>query len=167
MPRLGSLAPLWAAFLFCAVIGVAVGSIGTDLSPTTCRSTSSNYFEGFFFFLYGMMALREDRDVLRFMPHLVVVALGVAFMHFFCIATGFRFRSALVDELYVYYGGVLGNTNELGSIYVMVVPIALSLLIRERLARSLAARDSRGPDRDVRIDGALGEPRAACSSRSR
>lgn len=134
MPRLGVFGPLWIALLFCAAIGGIAGSIGTGLLPNNIDRYQIVFLEGVLFFLFGLVAVRKDSDLVFFLrAQSTWVGLAVALIHFFTIATGFRFRNAISDELGIYYGGVLSNPNALAAYYVMVIPVALSMLVRQRL----------------------------------
>lgn len=135
LPRLGVFAPLWIALLFFAAVGGISGSIGTGLLPNNIDRYQIVFVEGIFFFLFGLVAVRRDTDLLFFLrAQATWVGLAVALIHFFTIATGFRFRNALNDELGIYYGGALSNPNALAAYYVMLIPVALSMLVRQRLS---------------------------------
>ena len=135
IPRLGIFGPLWLALLFFAAIGGAVGSLGTGLLLKNIDGYQVTYFEGFFFFLFGLVALKRDKDVVSFLRiQAVFIGLAVALIHFATTATGFRFRNANVLSSELYYGGVLDNSNALAAYYVMLIPVALSMLVRERLS---------------------------------
>lgn len=135
IPRLGVFGPLWIGLLFFAAIGGIAGSIGTGLLPNNIDRYQIVFLEGILFFLFGLVAVRKDTDLVFFLrTQATWVGLAVALIHFFTIATGFRFRNAISDEFGIYYGGVLGNPNALAAYYVMLIPVALSMLVRQRLS---------------------------------
>ena len=131
LPQLGAHAPLWMGFLFFAATNIVVGSIGTGFWGVNVKHFQIYYLEGILLFAYGLMALRGSPEVIRFSRHLMLIGLAVAAVHVFTAATGFRFRNARA-EAGVYYAGVLDNTNSLGSLYAMWIPVALSILIGRR-----------------------------------
>ena len=141
--------------LFCAAIGGIAGSIGTGLLANNIDRYQIVFLEGILFFLFGLVAVRKDSDLVFFLrAQATWVGLAVALIHFFTIATGFRFRNAIVEELGIYYGGVLGNPNALAAYYVMLIPVALSMLVRERLAPLMRSVTCGLAGRDVRLAGA-------------
>ncbi len=135
VPRVGVFGPLWLGFLFLAAVGGVIGSLGTGLLLKNIDAYQVVYFEGFFFFLFGLVALRRDADLLLFLrQQAIFVGLAVALIHFATTATGFRFRNANPEAADVYYGGVFDNSNALAAYYVMLIPVALSMLVRGRLS---------------------------------
>ncbi len=135
IPRLGVFGPLWLGFLFLAGVGGAVGSLGTGLLIRNIDAYQVVYFEGLFFFLFGMVALRRDADLLLFLrQQATFIGLAVALIHFVAMATGFRFRNASESRGELYYGGVFDDSNALAAYYVMLIPVALSMLVRGRLS---------------------------------
>lgn len=135
IPRVGVFGPLWLGFLFFAGVGGAVGSLGTGLLLKNIDAYQVVYFEGLFFFLFGLVALRRDADLLLFLrQQATFIGLAVALIHFATMATGFRFRNAIATDAYLYYGGVFDNANALAAYYVMLIPVTLSMLIRERMS---------------------------------
>lgn len=135
LPQLGVFIPLWISLLFFAAVGAISGSIGTGLLAANIDRYQIVFAEGILFFLFGLVAVRRDTDLLAFLrAQATWVGLAVALIHFFTIATGFRFRNALETEQSFYYGGVLGNPNALAAYYVMLIPVALSMLVRQRLS---------------------------------
>jgi O-antigen ligase len=131
LPQLGAFAPLWVGFLFFAATNIVLGSIGTGLWGVNVKHFQIYYLEGILLFAYGLLALRTSPEVIRFSRHLMLIGLGVAAVHVFTAATGFRFRNATAESG-IYYAGVLDNTNSLGSLYAMWIPVALSILIGRR-----------------------------------
>jgi O-antigen ligase len=88
------------------------------------------YLEGFVFFLIGMLAFRRDDELRSFLLGWVGIGLAVAVIHFFCLATGFRFRDfaqAWDPTRDFHYGGVFGNANSMGAFYCTCLPVALVL----------------------------------------
>lgn len=135
VPKVGIFGPLWIALLFFAAVGGIAGSVGTGLLANNIDRYQIVFAEGLLFFLFGLVAVHRDADLALFLRRQATwVGLAVALIHFFTIATGFRFRNAIEEELGFYYGGVLGNPNALAAYYVMLIPVALSMLVRERLA---------------------------------
>ena len=136
LPRLGAVGPLWLGYLVCG-FGTAIGgSIGTDLLRENLRYFQFILLEGFFLFLTSTSVLRSVDEAERFVRRLPWIGLGVAAIHLFAIATGFRFRDALEGSYdSIYYGANLGAANSLGSFYGMMIPTALFLLLRVRLSR--------------------------------
>ena len=135
IPRVGIFGPLWLGFLFLAAVGAVVGSLGTGLMLKNIDAYQVVYFEGFFFFLFGLVAVRRDVDLVLFLrQQATFIGLAIALIHFATTATGFRFRNADVTSTDVYYGGVFDNSNALAAYYVMLIPVALSMLARERLS---------------------------------
>lgn len=135
LPQLGVFIPLWISLLFFAAVGAISGSIGTGLLANNVDRYQIVFLEGLLFFLFGLVAVRRDTDLLAFLRvQATWVGLVVALIHFFTIATGFRFRNALDIEQSFYYGGVLSNPNALAAYYVMLIPVALSMLVRQRLS---------------------------------
>lgn len=132
LPTFGSYLPLWFGFVFFAASNIIVGALGTGLWGVNWKYFQIFYLEGFLIFAYGMMALRTDRDLIRYTRYLMVLGLGVALVHVFTIVTGFRFRNAIEEFSGVYYAGVLDNANSLGSLYAMWIPVALSLAVGPR-----------------------------------
>jgi O-antigen ligase len=139
MPQLGAYLPLWLAFLFFAAVGIPAGSVGTGLWTLNIMQFQLAYFEGIVFFVYGVVALRQNDETMRFLRHLILVGLGVGLVHMFSLGTGFRFRNSIVEnegEGGVFYAGVLDNINSLGSLYVMIIPVALAILVGQRQSRA-------------------------------
>lgn len=132
LPQLGSFAPLWLAFIFFAATNIVVGSIGTGFWGVNVKQFQIFYLEGILLFAYGMMALRDGKDAVRFTRYVILIGLAVACIHIFTAATGFRFRNASAETIGIYYAGVLDNANSLGSLYTMWLPVALSILIARR-----------------------------------
>lgn len=138
-PKLGAAGALWVLFLAAAVIGVIVGSIGTGLIYFNINLFQEFYLEGLLFFVLGVMALRDDEDVLRFFFwYALVIGFGVTVLHLFELLTGWR--PATVELAYaqglagegkiVNPGGVFPNPNTLGSYYVMTIPVVLLQVLR-------------------------------------
>lgn len=132
LPRMGAFLPLWLGFLFLAATNIVVGSVGTGLWGVNIKQFQIFYLEGVLIFAYGVIALRTDQDVLRYTRFLMLLGLGVAIVHMVTVATGFRFRNAIDQYAGVYYAGVLDNSNSLGSLYAMWVPVGLSLAVGPR-----------------------------------
>jgi O-antigen ligase len=132
-PPLGTYGVLWLGLLFFASFGVVVGSLGTPLLQLNVKHLQLGYIEGFFFFTFGLVALRRPEELQRFFRLFVLLGAGVALVHFFTQATGYRFRGVTQSDDAIYYGAVFNNTNSLGSFYVLVIPVALVMVMRSRL----------------------------------
>jgi hypothetical protein len=138
-PRLGAAGALWALFLAAALVGVIVGSVGTGLLFFNINLFQEFYLEGLLFFVFGVMALRDDSDVVRFFFWFaLVIGFGVTLLHLFELLTGWRpatvqlaYQQGLAGEgKIVNPGGVFPNPNTLGSYYVMTIPVVLLQLLR-------------------------------------
>jgi O-antigen ligase len=137
--RLGVAGALWGMFLAAALIGVIVGSVGTGLLFFNINLFQEFYLEGLLFFVLGMMALRDDDEVLRFFFwYALVIGFGVTVLHMFELLTGWRpatvqlaYSQGLAGEgKIVNPGGVFPNPNTLGSYYVMTIPVVLLQVLR-------------------------------------
>jgi O-antigen ligase len=132
LPQLGAYLPLWLGLLFFAAANIVIGSLGTGFWGVNIKQFQIFYLEGILIFAYAMMALRTDEDFARINRYIPLLGLGVALVHVFAVATGFRFRNAIADSGELYYGGVLDNTNSIGSLFSMWIPVALSLIVGRR-----------------------------------
>jgi len=130
---------LWMFFIAAAFMSAIAGSLGTGLIFVNLNLLQVFYLEGLFFFLLGMMALDDDEEVRRyFFWFTLVVSFGVATLHLFQLATGWRPANV---ELAVAAGNlgqgridtpgsVFINPNWLGSFYAMTVPFTLVQVLR-------------------------------------
>lgn len=137
MPRLGWLGPGWGIFLFLALVGVVVGSLGDAPLAWNVNAFQELFVEAFVFFLVGVLAFRSDDEVQRFFSLLVLLGGFVAITHFFTLATGFRFRDfsqAREAQTWI-YGAYFGNPNSLGAFYTMVFPLGLRLMMGSRVGK--------------------------------
>jgi O-antigen ligase len=132
LPQLGAYGAIWGGMLFCAVLGVVQGSAG-GLLAINMKYFQLGYLDGFIFFLFGLVALQTHAEFRKFWEWFIPFCLLMALLHFFSIATGYRFRGSSTEG--VSYGGVLDNANTLGSFYAMAIPAVLSLAVSGRLER--------------------------------
>ena len=137
-PRMGAAGGLWVLFLLAVAAAVIAGSVGTGLLFLNLNLYQEYYLEGLLFFVFGMMALSEDREIPRFFFWFsILITLGVTMVHFFEIATGWR-PATLEAQVAVSGftgmletpGAVFPNPNTLGSFYVMTMPLVLIQRLR-------------------------------------
>lgn len=138
MPHVGVYAPLWLALLFAGLVSIMAGSVGGGPLQLHVKQFQFCYLEGLVFFLYGTVALRGGEELRRFFRWSVVIGAVMALQHFFVAATGFRFRgsASAVTDLY-YYAGVLDNGNNLGSYWVLTIPVTLAIALAPSTPRQM------------------------------
>lgn len=136
LPRLDGYGWLWAGFLFFALVGIINGSVGTGLLFFNIQEFQLIYLEGFLVFALGYMAFRSDEEIDRFFRYFILVALGVALLHIFTVATGYRFRAGRITAG-IAYAAMFQTTNAMAAFYDMAIPILLVMALRGRLSTLL------------------------------
>ena len=125
----------WAFYLFLAFAGLLIGATRPGELLWNVIAFQEYYVEGFFFFLIGVVAFTKDEELDQFFTYFVMIGIGVAVIHLFCLATGFHFvdwaQAGEVDSA-LPYGGVFNNPNTMGSFYCMVLPTALLMAANGR-----------------------------------
>lgn len=131
LPRLGALPLLWSAFLFSALIGLAVGSLGSGLLLWNVIAFQDFYVESAVLFFVGAFALSGMEEFRKVPAMLVWLGLGVSITHLACVATGYRFpdwpASMARDSYWFQYGGVFTNVNTLANAILLTMPVSVSV----------------------------------------
>ena len=139
LPRpIGFVFALWSAFLFCAFIGLVLGSMTPSLLQWNVIAFQIHYLEPCLFFFLGTLAFANDREVENFLVYLGFIGAIVAVVHLFCLATGYRLPN-LPDEVALRnewwsYGGHFTNANTLGHAMAMLIPTSLVVALDRRAA---------------------------------
>lgn len=133
-PKLGWLGGAWAAFLVLAMSGVIIGTSSGGQLDWNVNTFQELFVESLLFFLLGAVALRTNESVRQFFLYFALLGAVVALIHFFTLATGYRFRGYRPTSGADWnYGGVFGNPNSMGSFYCMTIPVGLLLFLNGRL----------------------------------
>lgn len=136
-PQLGAYGIPVFGLLFCALIGVVIGTTDTNTLQFNLKQLQFNFLEGFVFFLFALSALRTGDELVRFFRWFVAIGLGTAFFHLVSIGTGYRFRGGGEEVAGANFGGVLTNPNSLGSFFAMCIPVTLSIAMDARTPRQV------------------------------